>query len=264
MTEPIKVNEVLENQIIKLKNLYQYKNKTREELLKIIEARGKKKQVPKEKTSAIDVIDISDLFNDKEEITLGKELLDKYLEDFKLENISDINLLKQLIYLEVFQKLRLQKTAESFQKQNNAVPLQILDSIHKNLDKIIELKNSLHLTRNSSPDQNDAYKAYQILLKKIKIWNSENQATREKTCPHCGKMVLWIMRPEVWETYKHPYFKDKILSNPHLVKLYSEGKLNKEDLALILGTSPDYTEWLCNKWGVSIPQTVEIKEVEVK
>jgi hypothetical protein len=76
-------------------------------------------------------------------------------------------------------------------------------------------------------------------------------------------MVLWIMRPEVWETYKHPYFKDKILGSPHLIKLYSEGKLTKEDLSLILGTSPDYVDWLCSKWGVPVPQTIETKELIV-
>lgn len=249
------MNEDLQNQIKKLRNLVQCRNKTDEELIDIIEKKSETKKKIEEKVPVekVDDLNIDNLFNDKDEKKYGRELLSKYLDDFKLETISDINLLKQLIYLEVFQRLRLQKTAEQFQKENNAVPLQILDSIHRNLDKIIELKNSLRLTKDTT-EQTEGYKAFELLLKKGALWRKENQASRECSCPHCGKMILWIMRPEVWEVYKHPFFKDKILGNPHIVNLYAQGRLTKEDITKIFNVATDYIDWLCDKWGVKIEQ----------
>jgi len=52
------------------------------------------------------------------------------------------------------------------------------------------------------------------------------------------------IRTEAWEALKHPFFKDRILANKHLWKCYKEGKITKEDVAEILGCSPDYIEWL--------------------
>jgi hypothetical protein len=65
-------------------------------------------------------------------------------------------------------------------------------------------------------------------------------------------MVMLKMRTEAWEAQKHPYFKDRLLGNEQLIRLYKLGKLTKEDVASVLGTSPDYTDWLINKWRVDI------------
>ena len=252
-------NEEILARVIKLRNLAQYKQKTEEELIKIALAQEQAKvQKILPFQESLDRINIEELFSDKEEKKYAKDLLIRYLQDFSLETISDVNLLKQLIYLEVFQKLRLQKTADVFQKENQAVPIAILDAIHRNLDKIIELKNALRLTR-LTVEQDDAYKALQLLIKKSKIWREENQASRTRVCPHCGKMVLWIMRPEVWEIYKHPFFKDRTVGNEHLVHLYKERTLTKEDLSKIFEVSTDYIDWLCEKWGMGTVSQVPSK-----
>ena len=39
-----------------------------------------------------------------------------------------------------------------------------------------------------------------------------------------------------------------MLSNEHLVKLYQEGKITKNDVAQILECSDDYINWLINRW----------------
>ena len=256
------MNENIQGEIIRLKNLPQFRNKTEAEIAEFIQNRSKPKEKKEPQPETLDSINIEELFIDKEEKKYGKDLLERYLGDFSLETISDVNLLKQLIYLEVFQKLRLQKTADTFQKENNAVPLQILDSIHKNLDKIIQLKESLRLTRGSSLEQNDAYKALQLLKKKAEIWRKENQVTRERTCPYCAKRILWIMRPEVWDMMKHPFFKDRILGNEHIVALYKQNKLTKEDLSKIFEVSNDYVDWLISKWEGNITQVPTIEEIK--
>jgi len=189
-------------------------------------------------------LDITRRFVDREEQTLAKDLLKKYCKDYVIETISDKNTLKQLIYLEVIQN-RLETSMNQLHTENKAVPLQIMDSLHKNIDEIIVLKETLGITKkNKEQDVNPI----EILKKKFKKWRENNQGSRTLVCPHCSKMILLKIRTEVWEAQKHPFFKDKILANVGLVKLYKEGKLNKEDVALILECSPDYIDWLIPKW----------------
>ena len=66
-------------------------------------------------------------------------------------------------------------------------------------------------------------------------------------CPHCGKMVLLVINMDKWETVKHPFFVDRILTNKHLIKLYKENKISKEDIAKVLGTSEDYITRIIEK-----------------
>jgi DNA-directed RNA polymerase subunit RPC12/RpoP len=224
-----------------LRNLPQYRHKTDEELKAIAEAKDS------EAEKFLDDMDVASLFTDIVEQKAAKVLLSKYLQDYELETISDKNILKQLIYLEVFQS-RLQTSAEEFQKERKAVPLQILDSIHKNVDKIILLKEKLGLTRDVKTTQSDAYKTFETIEHKARLWRENNQATRRRVCPHCSKLVMWKIRPEAWEAQKHPFFKDRILYNTHIVKLYKQEKLSKEDVAAIFECSTDYIEWLIKRW----------------
>lgn len=225
----------------RLRNLPQNRNKTDEELKAMAEAKDT------EAEHFLDDMDVDSLFTSTGEQKAARVLLSKYLQDYELETISDKNILKQLIYLEVFQA-RLQTSAEVFQKENKAVPLQILDSIHKNVDKIILLKEKLGLTKDIKSAQNDSFKILQTIEHKAKVWRENNQATRRRVCPHCSKIVLWKIRPEAWESQKHPFFKDRILGNVHIIKLYKEERLSKEDVAAIFECSTDYIEWLIKRW----------------
>jgi hypothetical protein len=85
------------------------------------------------------------------------------------------------------------------------------------------------------------------MMKKYKIWRSENQGSRTLVCPHCGKMTLLKIRMEAWEAQKHAFFKDRILANPHLMEMYKNGKISKHDVAKVLHTSLDYIDWLIKK-----------------
>ena len=50
-----------------------------------------------------------------------------------------------------------------------------------------------------------------------------------------------------------------MLFSEHLVRLYLEKKITKEDVALILECSPDYIKWLIEKWKTN-PKYKEIEE----
>lgn len=194
---------------------------------------------------------VEGLFTDKEEIKLAKELEKKYLTEYNIETVSDKNLLYYLIYLEVLHTAKLQKTANEFTVSNDNLPLQLLDAIHKNINQIIEIKDKLGLTKKEEVS-NDAYQSLELLKKKFKVWAENNQASRTLVCPHCSQMIMLKMRTEAWEAQKHTFFKDRLLGNESLIRLYKLGRLTKEEVASVLGTSSDYTEWLINHWSVDV------------
>lgn len=114
----------------------------------------------------------------------------------------------------------------------------------------MEMKEKLGLT--SAKEQTDGYAALQTLKKKFETWRKENQVCRTMRCPYCSKEFLMKLRTEAWEVQKHPFFQDKIVGNKHLIVLYKEGKLTKNDLALVFETSPDYIEWLIERWKMPL------------
>lgn len=197
-------------------------------------------------------MDIESMFIYAEEKRYAKKLIFKYLEDYTIETVSDKNTLAQLIFLEVTQQ-RLQKVINETYSDTKSVPRDALDSIHKNTDKIISLKNTLGITRTKQDSQvKDAFSYLQMLKRKRKRWLSENQASRYLTCPHCSKSILLKIKTDVWDAQKHPFFRDRILGNEHLLTLYKEQKLSREDLAKVFDTSLDYIDWLVDRgWGLS-------------
>ena len=56
------------------------------------------------------------------------------------------------------------------------------------------------------------------------------------------------LKPAIYDIQNHPFFRDRIVGNTHLIRLYNQRKLTKEDLAKIFETSEDYVEWLLTKW----------------
>lgn len=200
-----------------------------------------------------DEMEIGLLFKIKEEKQAATQLLKKYLQDYTIETISDRNTLKNLIYLEVL-NFRLQERLNDIHKETKSSPKDIVKTIHENIEQITALKEKLGITRQKEQQlhQNkDPLSYINLLMKKRKKWLEDNQASRYMSCPHCGKSTLLKIKMDVWEAQKHPFFKDRILGNDHLVELYRQGKLSKKDLALVFETSEDYVEWLVTKWNLT-------------
>jgi len=238
----------------KFRNLSQYKDLSDKQIYDLIEAKIDKMESPKIKDKDLAV---EDLFENKKEQKEAIVLLNKYLNQFSIENISDKNTLSQLIFLEVFNK-RLQVLLNRIEKEGGIPPLKLIDSLHKNLTQITALKGSLGLnTKNDG--KNDSWTALEVLKKKFKLWRESNQASRTLICPHCGKMTLLKIRMDEWDAVKHPYFKDRVLGNEELVKIYKQGRIGKQELASILECSLDYIDWLIERWN-TIPINTEVKQ----
>ena len=220
---------LIEDQYRKLKNLIQYKGYSPEQLYREAFRR-----------TIVNQIDLDSLFIDKRERKIAKHLLRKYLDDFTPETISDINILRDILFLEIL-NARLQNKINNDKSSDSRT----IDAIHKNLNQIISLKATLGIAGGKKGESVDT--KINQLMKKFEAWRRSNNASRTLTCPYCGQMILLKIRTDAWEAQKHPFFKDRMLYNHHLIKLYLEKKLTKEDLTKILECSEDYIDWLIEK-----------------
>jgi len=55
------------------------------------------------------------------------------------------------------------------------------------------------------------------------------------------------IRTDAWEAQNHPFFKDRVLANKHLLKMYLDKKISRKDVALVLDCSSDYIDWMIKK-----------------
>lgn len=191
-------------------------------------------------------INVQSMFTANEEKKLARELAKKYLDDYIIESISDKNTLKQLIYFEVIQ-YRLQKITNKAHNENKSVPLKYLDSLHKNSNQIISLKDTLGITHDKDAKQ-DSYGSLASIMKKFSIHRKKNVAERTRLCPHCGEMIHFVMRMDKYESRKHSFFQGRFLTNKLFIRLYKEGRITKKEFAEEgLETSQDYIDFLLDR-----------------
>lgn len=229
----------------KYKNLPQYRDLPEEQLVeKVNERLEELEDIP----DVTDDMDVSSMFADRTEKREAKSLIKKYLRDYVIESVSDKNTLKQLIFLEVLHN-RLQRELNEFKATNQPSPVKTIEALHSNLREITTLKMKLGLSKDKKDMSKDGLGSLELLKKKLKMWGEKNRGSRTMVCPHCGKMTLLKIRMDSYEAKKHPFFRDRILFNRALISLYQKGKLTKQDVADVLETSSDYTEWLVKKWG---------------
>lgn len=181
----------------------------------------------------------------------GKEMFDDYVLHYHISSYSDMQMLEELIYRELMQtrlKKKIEKLEAKYKKEDKeySTPKHIIETMNENFEQVLSIKEKLGMLENK--DGVDTFEQFKILEAKFKVWCEQNQGSRTFTCPHCSKSVILYVKPDTWEAQGHKHFRDRILCNDHLVKLYKDKKITAEDVALILGTSSKYTTWLIQKW----------------
>lgn len=215
------------------------------------------------KKEDIDSLELEMLFPIDEERKQARRLAKKYLATYTIESVSDKNTLVQLLFLEMVH-FRLQASINTTYEASKMVPMQMLDSLHKNLTLIGETKEKLGITRNKLDSQKkDTIELLDTLKRKFKKYREHNQLSRNMVCPHCGQMCLLKIRTEHYDTIKHPYFKDRILFNENLIKLYLQKKITRKEVSDVLGCSEDYVGWMISQSGKIDPEanTTVAKEI---
>jgi len=193
----------------------------------------------------------------------AKRRFKDYRTHYHIDSLSDLQLLEELVHREVYQEkyhkkigklskdTKSNKIKEETKKETKSeiVPTYIIRSLNENLNQILILKEKLGLFAEKKAD--DPFQYIQTLIAKHKKWMTENQGSRTLSCPHCKQMIMLKIRTDFWEALKHPFFKDKILTNEHLWKCYKEGKISKLDITkVLLGKEVEntkYIDWLEEK-----------------
>jgi hypothetical protein len=191
----------------------------------------------------------------KEEISKGSLRYNEYLKNYpQLNKLSNLQLLDDLVWLECIQERFKEQVGviitqdpipgpDGKKKHPESVPKLLQESIANGLEQIIGLKTKLGLFEDQKTI--DAFKDFEILKEKAAEYRATHPLEFQTTCCHCGKIYFLKRRTVGFESHKSPFFaEDKILRNDYLHKLQKDGKITKEDEAMVLGTSPDYPDWL--------------------
>ena len=179
----------------------------------------------------------------------GEKRFSDYRTRYHIENISDLSLLSELVFREALQrryKEQIEKYANSKTTEDSAkIPNSYMTALDENLTQMLELKKQLGLLKEDKA--NSFFDYLETLKKKFKLWREENQGTRQVVCPFCSKLFFLMIRTDKYEAKQPAFFRDRILANKALWKLYKQGKITKQESAEVLGTPVDYIDWLEEK-----------------
>ena len=178
----------------------------------------------------------------------AKKAFNKYLSTYPNPSYSDLQLLEELVYRETIHERYKRKIDELNKneklKSENIIPSYLLDFLNENLEQQITIKDKLGLFKEKTEDE---YKALQILEKKFEIYKEEHIEEFDVDCPFCGIKFFLNRRTDNYQPSKLKLFKNKVLCNSTLWRIYKEKKITKEEFAEILNVSTDYIDWLEKK-----------------
>ncbi|HED05270.1 MAG TPA: hypothetical protein ENI61_01140 [Ignavibacteria bacterium] len=185
------------------------------------------------------------------EVRVGKRKFQDYLDTYPhLNKMTYYSLLEELVFHEALNdriKLKIEQLSKARKEadQSEAIGSKTQKELNDNMDTQFKLKEKLGLFENKQIL--DAYKDFEELREDFKEYRRKNPNQFQVTCPSCAFIFFLKRRTDQYEEFSAPWFKDKVLCNPELWKLYKAGKITREDIANVLGTSPDYIEWLQEK-----------------
>lgn len=186
---------------------------------------------------------IGEKFSDRSERALADSLLRRYIDDYNLEHVSEQNAIQEVIFLEVVQRRLQDKLNKAHDNDVNALPHDTLELLHKNGDAITKLKLSLGLAK--TKDKLSSYDAFQHFQRRMRLWGQQNQASLTHKCPSCQGYIMFWLRNEVWDSRRHPYFRDNMIYNKHLfAHLGQTVTIDTDFIAAVLETSRDYIDWV--------------------
>lgn len=229
------MDDRIEKEMIRLKNLPQYKNKTDDYLQEKATLNIKKRESN----------DIADRFDEPSEKKFATKIYESYLQGYPfIDSVSDLSALADLVYEEVL-KARLEKQINSIKRDSNGahiVPDKQLTTLHDIQNQILSLKTRLGIDR-PIKEEDKELTGLQELQKRFHKYIQVNKHEFTTKCSCCGEMLLLRRRVKDFEVLKHPMFSGTWLYNEDMISDVKSGILTKEQAAKYLKTSPDYIDW---------------------
>ena len=214
-----------------LRNMQQYKNLTEEELTSVVQQKIEEKEIVDNLTFCV---------NDEEK-KFAQDLLDRYLGQCSFENESDKDTLKQLIDLEILVERVKKYLKQEYNKDTPSLPTHMMEQLQDLNTQILEIKEKLGL---STKDKKDStwLEEWNKLKKKALNHYSTHAGCNVVKCPYCQKLFYLLMKIDNLTPEKCNWFRDTVLYNESLFKLYDEKRITEDELADILGVSKFYID----------------------
>lgn len=223
------MNKELRKKINSLKNLPQYKGKTEEELLKIINS----------KPENINWVGLAE-----EEKPRADELYQQYRDNYHVEGYSDLEDLRTLVYNQILIE-RIAKLMGEGTKAGSIPKKLTLDSLSNLQKQVLDLKERLGLNKGKNASWLDWWKGFK---QKLLNYSDTHKGEFFFQCPKCHTITQLLRRVKDYESFPCKMFKGTQLYNEPLMKFIEQGKLTKKEVAEVWGLPRvDYIDLIYKK-----------------
>jgi hypothetical protein len=230
----------IQNELNRLRNLKQYKDKPEQDLIKQAQINIARKRFA-----------IEDRLTDKNETLHAQDLFDQYVGYYGFEKLTDLETLGDLIYELVLLK-RVQNHLNKLQEENKDTYIRKsdLECLHEIEQRILDLKVKLGI--DNADTKKDELSALQLLAKRFHSHIQQNKNEFTIACASCGTMLLLRKKVKDFSCLVHPWFAGRFYFNYEILKDVKDNKLNKEQASRYLKTSTDYIDWCLKNWDTII------------
>lgn len=273
------MNQNIENEISRLKNLKNFKNKSDEDLLQIAKINVLVKEFSNSPLFQYDGDDPKIKAKIEKDQDLAVEKFETYLTDYKIESSSDIDTLKSLVFTEMME-VRVQREINQLSIEGRPLPKNISEQLIEiqNQKSALKIKLGIDKTAIKDTDLTKLEKAEIRFQRYIEEHKHEFTLDVPMICEKCNHEAKYnyLLRKRVkdFDAIKNPWFAGRFFFNYEIIKDVKNGKITKEDAwrymsSCALGEDfkqtafskqycADYIDWCISQWGY-ITSLLEIK-----
>ena len=181
----------------------------------------------------------------------AKKLFNSYRDKYNIGNVSDLQLLSDLVYREILQ-LRYKTKIGEIDKNKKVgeigtiIPRNILNALNDNSNQIIVLKEKLGLFEERK-NKEDWLEYWGRLKKKLQVYAETHKGACTFKCPKCGEYALLLKKIDDYNTFNFNWFKGTFIYNELLMEEIEKKTLTIKRVSEIIGCSSEYIEGLYNK-----------------
>lgn len=233
------LDQDIQKQITKLRNLPQYQGKSDDFLSKVAYANILRKN-----------FDVGSRFVNTEEVKKAQQLFSDYCDvmvrKYNIDDLDVLHKISDIVYL-VILKSRLETNLNKSERPNGTFLIgdkevkSILD-LQKRIDEMWKELGLDHANPENT-QKNSPLDVLEKTKKKLLTYYKENIGEFTCTCSRCGKMLFFWRRVKDYDNKPHPWFKGRYLYNQAIIDDVIAGELTKEKAAKYLDTSEQYIQY---------------------